>query len=345
MDMLLHNPIADMYGPHFLLFYSFIIGTTLVACWRFIQDPTKKQPLPLIPTNPDPYEIAYLRGGETELTKLSVFNLIQRGYLQVNEQSIQQAPNYPHLDGLNLIESEFFNCFSSSHQVDEMKFSSFLPFIVREKYAVYEQSLQNEQLLYAEEWKAWNVKVGLASAAIVFSLGSYKLLVALAKGHNNVGLLIAMGVISIVMLLRFISQSPRLSDRGQNYLKRLQETFAQLHEKTKSSIPDALDYNLLVALFGVEALAGTSYNYYRKAFLPPPSPSRSSRRGSNSRQRSSSDSSSSSSSCGSSCSSSFDSSSSSSSCGSSCSSSSDSSCSGSSCGSSCGGGCGGCGGS
>lgn len=344
MDMLLHNPIADMYGPQFLLFYSVIIVTTLVVCWRFIQDPTKKQPLPLIPTNPDPYEIAYLRGGETELTKLAVFNLIQRGYLQVKGQSIQQAPNYPHLGDLKLIESEFFKCFYSSHQADEMKFSSFLPVIVREKYAVYEQSLKNEQLLYADEWKASNVKVGLAGAAIVFSLGSYKLLVALAKGHNNVGLLVAMGVISLVMLLWLIKQPPRLSDRGQNYLKRLQGTFAQLQEKAKSSIPYALDYNLLVALFGVEALAGTSYDYYRKAFLPPPSPNRLSRRGSNSRQRSSSDSSCSSSSCGSSCSSSFDSSCSSSSCGSSCSSSSDSSCSGSSCGSSCGGGCGGCGG-
>ncbi|MBD1923576.1 TIGR04222 domain-containing membrane protein [Microcoleus sp. FACHB-831] len=345
MDMLLHNPIADMYGPQFLLFYSVIIVSTLVVCWRFIQDPTKKQPLPLIPTNPDPYEIAYLRGGETELTKLAVFNLIQRGYLQVKEKSIQQAPNYPDLGGLKLIESEFFKCFYSSHQADEMKFSSFLPVIVREKYAVYEQSLKNEQLLYADEWKAWNVKVGLVGAAIVFTLGSYKLLVALAKGRYNVGLLIVMGVVSLVMLLWLIKQPPRLSDRGQNYLKRLQGTFAQLQEKAKSSIPDALDYKLLVALFGVEALAGTSYDYYRKAFLPPPSPNRLSRRGSNSRQRSSSDSSCSSSSCGSSCSSSFDSScSSSSSCGSSCSSSSDSSCSGSSCGSSCGGGCGGCGG-
>jgi hypothetical protein len=35
MDWLIHNPIGDMYGPYFLLFYACIIAVTLAACrWR-----------------------------------------------------------------------------------------------------------------------------------------------------------------------------------------------------------------------------------------------------------------------------------------------------------------------
>ncbi|MBD1882068.1 TIGR04222 domain-containing membrane protein [Coleofasciculus sp. FACHB-T130] len=343
MDMLLHNPIGDMYGPHFLLFYACVIVTTLLVCWRSVQDPSTNQSLPLIPAEPDPYEIAFLRGGEFELTKLVVFELIQRGYLQVNGQYLKQASEHPDLGQLKPIEREVFDWFSSSRKASEMKYSWSLPASLTQKYTVYEQHLQNEQLLYADEWKAWNINIGLIGATLIFSLGSYKLLVALAKGRHNVGFLIIMGVFSIIMLLWLISQPPRLSDRGQRYLRRLQGTFAQLKQKATASLPYELNYNLLVAVFGVEALARTPYFYYQEAFLPELSNS-SSGRGSNNRHNrqkissSSSSSSSCNSSSGSSCSSSC-SSSGGSSCSSSCSSSG-----GSSCGSSCGGGCGGCGG-
>src|SRR5438132_9961841 len=33
----------------------------------------------------DPYEVAYLRGGEREVVKLCLFDLLQRGYLEVRE--------------------------------------------------------------------------------------------------------------------------------------------------------------------------------------------------------------------------------------------------------------------
>lgn len=33
MNWFLHNFIADMYGPHFLLFYSHVIVVTLAVCW------------------------------------------------------------------------------------------------------------------------------------------------------------------------------------------------------------------------------------------------------------------------------------------------------------------------
>ncbi len=74
MDIL-HNPLAEMYGPHFLLLYSVVIAITLGVCWLMVSvaDATKSLPLPLIPTNPNAYEIAYLQGEERRVTNLVLY--------------------------------------------------------------------------------------------------------------------------------------------------------------------------------------------------------------------------------------------------------------------------------
>jgi hypothetical protein len=57
MSWLMHNPIADMYGPTFLFFYACVIAATLITSWWKIRaaDPTADlTPLPLR-ANPDPY--------------------------------------------------------------------------------------------------------------------------------------------------------------------------------------------------------------------------------------------------------------------------------------------------
>ncbi|MDZ7958985.1 MAG: TIGR04222 domain-containing membrane protein [Aulosira sp. DedQUE10] len=265
MDALLHNPIADMYGPNFLLLYGSVIILTLLGCWKLVQDPTKNQPLPLIPSEPDPYEIAYLRSGTSGVVKVAILNLIQSNFLQITEQLISQTPNHDDLSQLQPIEREVFSSYSGYPAVKSIEL---IADKIQSYCLIYEEQLHNEQLLYAQKWQQWNIQVGLIAATIIFSLGSYKLLIALGKGRYNVGFLIAMAVLSIILILWFVSKRSRLSHRGQAYLQQLQETFAQLKSKVKFSIPSAFDYNLLVALFGVEALAGTFYNSYYKVFFP-----------------------------------------------------------------------------
>ncbi|MBD2298665.1 TIGR04222 domain-containing membrane protein [Nostoc sp. FACHB-190] len=310
MDTLLHNFVADMYGPNFLLLYGIVIAATLLLCGRLVQDPTKNQPLPLIPAEPDPYKIAYLRSQATGIAHLVLFNLIQQGYLQVSGQTISKTSDHPDISNLQPVERQVFEKISEPATA---KTSLWLATECVQPFCIaYQEQLDDEKLLYASKWQIRNVQFGLVGAMLIFSFGCYKLLIALGKGRYNVGFLILMGVLSIIYLLWFVSQPhPPLSHLGNRYLQQLQTTFNQLRETS------IVNNNLLVlALFGVESLAGTAYDAYYKAFLPPAYSTTSSR-----------SSSSSSSSC------------SSGSGGSSCSSSSCSS--GSSCG---GGGCGGCGG-
>ena len=88
MHWLMHNVIADLYGPYFLMFYAAAIAVIVVACFRSVRgtDRTDDLVLPDIPAKLDPYEIAYLRGGENEVTRVAIASLIERGLLTITEK-------------------------------------------------------------------------------------------------------------------------------------------------------------------------------------------------------------------------------------------------------------------
>lgn len=313
MDIL-HNPLAEMYGPEFLLVYGVLIAFALGVCWVIvaIADSTKNLPLPLIPTQPDAYEIGYLQGAEQQVAQLTVFNLIERGLLQVGKRDIERSPNYDKIEQLTPLQQEVFDWFTKQRTAGEIRFD--LPEKIQPYCQNYEQTLQNQQLLYLPAWRIAPQQASLIAGTLIFSLGGYKFLAALANGHRNVSFLVILTVLAFIMLRVICYTPPRLSYLGQKYLQQLQQVFAQLRAKAKNGIsPSASEYDLLIALFGVDGLIGTPYDSYRKMFI------------SSSSSYSSSSSGGFSSSCGSG---------GGSSCGSGC---------GSSCGGGCGGGCGGCG--
>ena len=267
VDISAHNIIADMSGVDFLLFYGCIITITLLTCWKLVKDPTKNQPLPLIPHKLDAYEIAYLRSGVSEVAKVVIFNLIQSGYLQLTGQRINRISNQDDLSQLKPIECEMVSAISYSYE--PKVFISSISQKLEQYCTVYKHRLNNEQLLYLDNWQKSNITIVLIGAIIIFGLGAYKLLLALAKRHHNIGFLIAMGVVSTIFLLWLVTKRSRISYRGQAYLQQLQQTFVQLKTKVRFAIPSMADYSLAVGVFGVETLAGTSYDSYYKLFFPP----------------------------------------------------------------------------
>ena len=114
MEWLVHNAIADMYGPRFLVLYASVIGLTIGVCWWVLRqrDATSSVRPPLIPSQPDPHEIAYLRGGEEEVARVVVFDLLQRNYLRMTEAAtphVEQAPDHPDVRHLSPIEQSVFD--------------------------------------------------------------------------------------------------------------------------------------------------------------------------------------------------------------------------------------------
>lgn len=267
MDIL-HNPLAEMYGSKFLLLYGVVIAIMLGVCWLMVSvaDSTKNLPLPLVPADLDPYEIAYLGGAERQITQLAVFNLIQRRYLRLNKEHIERSPNYPNIEILSPLEQEIFAWFTKPRTAAEVEFA--LPSKIQQHCQVYKQILQNQQLLYLPEWRTTAQQFSLIGGVIILSLGGYKFLVALINGHHNVEFLISMTVFAFIMLRVICYSPPRLSYLGQKYLQQLQDVFDQFNHKSKNGIPPLTSqYALLVAIFGVKAFIDTPYDSYRQMFI------------------------------------------------------------------------------
>jgi uncharacterized protein (TIGR04222 family) len=257
------DAIATMPGPQFLLLYACVIALTLFVCRLLLRraDSTAALPPPLVPSEPDPYEIAYLRGGERELTRFVICEMIVRGSLAISDgkqQLIQRAPDHPNSARLTSAERTLFEWFSEPRSVREA-FRE-LPARLELRCEPYRQRLQSEHLLAPPDAQAAAWRARLVGATVTVGLGGSKLLAALGANHHNVGLLVAMMVASPV-ILGGVCPVPRLSTRGRAYLDSLRVAYGPLKEQalTRSSGEAEPAMLLLVGLFGVGVLKGTAY--------------------------------------------------------------------------------------
>jgi uncharacterized protein (TIGR04222 family) len=319
MDWFEHNFIADMPGPQFLLLYAGVILSVLVLCRVRLRlsDPSAALPALTIPAQPDPYTIAYLRGGTSEVVRLVTFALLERGFLQVVDepkkkwqnqqpQRFQRVTHSQDLSQLSRMEHCALDWFDQSRTAaDIFKESGGLISYVEGYCTEYERHLRKEQLLTSDTMKTLAAQTEWYGAAIILSVGGYKLLDAWLEGRSNVSFLIIMSIVSLVAVVLVCGQ-PRLSQRGRIYLRQLQLAFNGLKSQASrsgtankgvqahtthslnrngamglngssrfngSSDPKggstaALNPNLMlvVGVFGVTALSGTAFAYYPQLF-------------------------------------------------------------------------------
>ncbi len=327
MEILFDNPLANLYGPYFLLMYGLFIIVVAAAVWiakRFADSSDRISP-PSIPANIDPFEIAYLRGGANELARAAVFSLRQRGLVQIvsegKKATISRTDVKP--SNLNQVETDVLNWIGTGREPGEFFSGGGLVGDLARHAEAYQSRLERQQMINGRAQKAGFAPVKWAAALAVLGFGGYKAAAALLHGRSNILFLVIIGVIGVVAVFA-AGNLPRLTKLGKSYLERLQLAFDTLkYESQRPYIAGAeplpataqagfagVDPLLLtVGVFGTGILAGTMFSDYNDAFRKAQT----------------------SSSCGSGCGD--------------CSSSSCSSDSGSSCGgSSCGSGCGGCGG-
>lgn len=310
MDILINNPISNMYGFYFLLFYGVVIVATGIGCKVILQGNSFDSKIE-IPAKLDPYEVAYLRDGETAVAKVVCLELIQKGFVRVKNKRIERSPQLYNVSSLKPIEKTFFDWVENSRVASDVKYNFELKKTLSEHCEVYKKSLVNYGYLNSEQ-KSY--LVGGVGASIILSLGSYKLIAALSRGHHNVMFLIFMAIAATIWI-GYTSHPfySRITAKGKQYLDSLKETFLGLTGNLQAP-PIEPDYNssLLVSIFDLDNFkVSGDYQDFVDLFVYKPTYTSSSNY-----------STSSSSGCGTSVS-----------CGSSCSS-----------GSSCGGGCGGCGG-
>ncbi|MBD2487073.1 TIGR04222 domain-containing membrane protein [Aulosira sp. FACHB-615] len=274
--------IPDTNDSEFLLFYGAVVTVTVLVSSWLVLDPTQNQPLPLIPLEPDPYKIAYLRSEEMGVAKVAVMDLSQRGYLQITEELIQQAENHPDVSLLTTIQREAFDWFTTP--TTPRTSGWLLARQLQPHCTIYQQQLLNEQLLTSDSLKTRTELISWIGASIIVGLGGFKLVVTSLHSRNNMGYLVLMGIFSFYFLQSTCQITQHRSLLGVEYLKQLEATFKQLKQKIQADIPEAtfaqlkqkveigipseFEYNLAVALYGFDLLAGTRYDRYQNIFVP-----------------------------------------------------------------------------
>jgi uncharacterized protein (TIGR04222 family) len=278
MDFLFDNPLANMPGVIFLIFYSLFIIFSLVifGVWKTQADKTGDMPVPPIQPNIDPYEIAYLRGGINEVARAVVFALRQKGFLIIeadgNTSRIHRNQYQNETRDLSPMEQFALNWFANSREPKEIFQTYGLLQVIDPYCGVYEARLEQQQFLTDTATRS-RIKVARNIVLLlILGLGAYKFLAAIINGYFNVLGILIIAVIAAIITIA-VARLPRLSRLGKIYLERLQIAFDKLQYRSDREAMQAnaqfaaVDPLLLgVGVFGGTILAGTIYDDYNQAF-------------------------------------------------------------------------------
>ena len=245
MNWLLNNPVADVDSEYLLLFYAIAIGAVILSSYNSVRsaDRTRHMEPPEIPDRIDPYELAYLRGGETEVTRIAIVSLLQRGLLKITESRDWSSAATKILKEVDRgRESETGEM--SPIETCIMKWAGFpavrrqiyepggIPDLLQGMCSVYRDNLADRELLAPPGMKwigAWLWWIG---STLILGLGGYLLAVALAKGESIVAVILCpMAAIGVIALAFACLRFPRISRRGRAYLEQLQLAYDSLTSK------------------------------------------------------------------------------------------------------------------
>ena len=261
--------IANMPGPQFLGLYAAVIVLTLIAAYmRLSSSGRDDTPNPRVSTAPDPYQMAYLRGGDAEVGKLLLIELARRGYVQERTGTtlsggkvfLRQTDSHPSPALLPAAQRKVFDLVGGAEQsLQKLMRGAEFRGAVSSMTTTFSEAMGAEGLM-VQSGKRRNVI--LTSAALIFGLGGFKLLVALANGRYNVGFLLLLSLFAFVALGAIATK--RLTSRGRRYLNQTQDAYrgetADVIFDAGSAQPNSM--LLHVGLFGAPILFGTAASGY-----------------------------------------------------------------------------------
>jgi uncharacterized protein (TIGR04222 family) len=259
------NPL-DMRGPQFLLFFiiAFAIALAIgvaVRIWGGDDDELLEKDAQL-----DASELAYLNGGQKQLTQAVVAGMLHEGSLELTHEK----SGWFGLETVCLRAAQPLGGRSPVAQLIHKEASgpnglaiSGLPSVVTPLAERVKQSLEDRGLLGSGqlEFKA------AVPMAIVLLLGIAKVGVGLWR-DKPVGLLIGGCVIAMIATL-LLMKSPRLTRKGRRIVAQWKEKHSNLAggSANGTSISPA-DMMLSVAMFGLATTGPMHFQELRKALGP-----------------------------------------------------------------------------
>ena len=286
MDFLLDNPLTMMDGYAFLALYVslIVLAAVTIGLVRVNADKSDRLNIPAIPPDPDPYEIAFLRGSSNEAARSIIFALMQKGLVEIVTEGkvshVKLVSLAVRVQGLANIEQATINWIGMSRNVEEMFDKKHgLAQELEPFFSIYRDRLESRQLLTSYESSARVRKYGIALIGTVVAIGVYRIFTSIMHGHFNVGFTIVSAFIGL-LIIGGIGTLPRMTKLGKTYMERLRLAFDDLKYKSqapyiRTAEPKVIQQAgfagvdpllLSVGVFGSTVLIGTVFDDYNAAF-------------------------------------------------------------------------------
>lgn len=280
---------THMQGPIFLVVYAtigvvfFLICMSYRAAIDLAPDPKREKLKPEV--DPDPYKLAYLRGGNHEVLRMATFELFSKGLLQETkpffaQPTLQVLPG-PTADVASLSDyAKEAKRFYQEPRTHAAIFASDVGTNFRQRYLEWDDWIDQEGLRIPVEYQRKLNRLAFGLAIVFLALGLVKILSAVSRGHGNVLFTVEMMIVGAIAMA--LTRSPRrFSLRGREFLKGTQLINEQHRNNVRkfhvgTEYPAAADaahgfvqYAPLMAMgiFGVAALQNSEFDGFRKSYL------------------------------------------------------------------------------
>jgi uncharacterized protein (TIGR04222 family) len=258
------NPF-DWTGPWFLLFYL-VLGVFSYWFLRFyVSYRERRQPIPKLKMS-DPFQIAFLRGGENEAIRIASISLVDRGLLRIIDAS-SKAPKlettYPR--DINLGKTRIERALLKLYRVGQESSAAFSDPECKHSCGSYQELLGEHRLVRnAEITQERAIPIGLI-ALLLLGVAGLKIYIALERDRENIAFLIILAVVLVYVLVLLIWR--HRTGLGDRMLSDLKTLFQSLYMRRESLRPrmQTTDAALLAAVFGLSALPA-AFQYARDIF-------------------------------------------------------------------------------
>ncbi len=250
------NPF-DLRGPEFLLFYLIFSGVVLVLIRLWLRrrewgDPGRDNTL-VRNLAPDPYRIAFLRAGKTEVIRVAVVSLIERGLLIADGSLLRRS----RPDAMNQVRRPLDKAILSWVGDGRAAVGLLTDPVAQDEAEAIGIPLYADRLLADAVTAARRLRTFLLTAGVLIGVAGAKIVIALSRGHHNIAFLILLGIASVVIAACVVFRHQTSS--GRRILNQLREWFTPLRERGASAAGhgDVGEMLFLCAVFGLDMLPGS----------------------------------------------------------------------------------------
>jgi uncharacterized protein (TIGR04222 family) len=251
MNTLLHNPLTDLSLPSFLLLYAAgtVIGLISGSFWIWLCDGTRDDDLPdesLSP--PDPYEVAYLRGGAANVARLVVFDLIEQGKFELvsprrgfglfaSAKKLRRGPRPGDLSAFTAIQRAAWNWLAQPRFLAHVFHRrTGLSKVIAAPCLTFVKPLTERRLLETRGRRMACKAVGWGLTVSLVGVGLYKYFTSPIIGAGealSLVVLMVLGQIGTAIICRRVG----LSDLGHRYLENISQELGSdnRHDATEES--------------------------------------------------------------------------------------------------------------